>query len=587
MDQQKRLLLTIVLTTAVMMVWMYFFQPKPGSLEADAGAGAAEAAQDAGAAASAAATPASPAQPAAPAAPAAVAIEEPERTVEFETPAQSLRFTSRGGALVRATVKDGNELPARKFVARGTGKDGKERPVEMVRPHAGMALPGATELSGELKLPLDASYRLEKGAGEVTFLTATEEVELAKRYRINPNGWEMRVEYRVTNRTAAPKKAELSVVYPAWVDPQTVEKGRFFAPATEISQAICRHGSSNEMLGMKDEPALKSFPGPVRFVGFDERYFTAIFFPRFSDGTACALRSTPGGELQGTLAIDLGTVGPGQTVTREVGLYIGPKLFDELKRVSKANMAGAGLTPLGGKMGAGSPGVGGSGAVSGVDPELNDVIDFGTFAVVCRVLLFIMKLFQQYVVNWGVAIILLTVVVKALLYPLSHKQMESMEAMRKLQPQMEALQKKYENDKEKLNLERMKLFQENNVNPFGGCLPLIVQMPVWFALYRTLQTSFELYREPLFSFWINDLTAKDPYYILPLIMGVTMFITQKLQPQMGDPTQAKMMLYFLPGFFTFTMLGLPAGLTLYIFVNNLLSIAQQKYLQRKFAKAKA
>jgi len=165
--------------------------------------------------------------------------------------------------------------------------------------------------------------------------------------------------------------------------------------------------------------------------------------------------------------------------------------------------------------------------------------------------------------------------------------MSSMEAMRRLQPQMDALQKKYENDKEKLNLEKMKLFQQNNVNPFGGCLPLIVQMPVWFALYRTLQTSFELYREPLFGFWISDLTTKDPYYILPAVMGVTMFITQKLQPQMGDPTQAKMMLYFMPAFFTFTMLGLPAGLTLYIFVNNLLSIAQQKYLQHKFAKAKA
>jgi YidC/Oxa1 family membrane protein insertase len=582
MDQQKRLLITIVLTTAVMMVWMYFFQPKPGSPEADAGE-AAVAAQDA--AANAAAASASPPQASAPS-PSGPAVEVPEQTVEFETPAQSLRFTNRGGALVRAIVKDGNELPARKFVARGTGKDGKELPVEMVRPRAGMALPGATELSGQLKLPLDASYRVEKGADEVTFLTATEEVELAKRYRINPNGWEMRVEYRVTNRTAAPKKAELSVVYPAWVDPQSVEKGGFFTPATEVSQAMCRHESSNETLGMKKEPAAESFPGPVRFVGFDERYFTGIFFPRFSGGTSCALRSTPGGEVQGTLAIDLGTLGAGQTVTREVGLYIGPKLFDELERVSKENIAGAGLMPLGGK-GAGSGGVGGSGAVAGVDPELTHAIDFGTFAVVCRVLLFVMKLFQQYVVNWGVAIILLTVVVKALLYPLSHKQMESMEAMRRLQPQMEALQKKYENDKEKMNLERMKLFQENNVNPFGGCLPLIVQMPVWFALYRTLQTSFELYREPLFSFWIGDLTAKDPYYILPLIMGVTMFITQKLQPQMGDPAQAKMMLYFLPAFFTFTMLGLPAGLTLYIFVNNLLSIAQQKYLQRKFARAKA
>jgi YidC/Oxa1 family membrane protein insertase len=162
-----------------------------------------------------------------------------------------------------------------------------------------------------------------------------------------------------------------------------------------------------------------------------------------------------------------------------------------------------------------------------------------------------------------------------------------MESMRKLQPQLDALTKKYENDKEKLNMERMRLFQENKVNPFGGCLPLIIQMPVWIAHYQTLLRSFELYKEPLLSFWITDLTAKDPYYILPLAMGVTMFITQKMQPQMGDPTQAKIMLYFMPIFFTFLMLSLPAGLTLYIFTNNLLSIAQQKYLQRKFKMAPA
>ena len=178
-------------------------------------------------------------------------------------------------------------------------------------------------------------------------------------------------------------------------------------------------------------------------------------------------------------------------------------------------------------------------------------------------------------------------VVKALLYPLSHKQMESMESMRRLQPQMQALEKKYAEDKEKLNLEKMKLFQENKVNPFGGCLPLLVQMPVWIALYRTLLTSFELYQEPLIGFWISDLTLHDPYYIMPLAMGVTMFITQKMQPTMGDPTQAKVMLYFMPIFFTAIMLNLPAGLTLYIFTNNLLSIAQQKWLQRKFKKQAA
>jgi YidC/Oxa1 family membrane protein insertase len=257
-----------------------------------------------------------------------------------------------------------------------------------------------------------------------------------------------------------------------------------------------------------------------------------------------------------------------------VGFYLGPKSLDVLKKVSSYAAAGS-LSSF--AKDAAAPG-----APSALNPELEEAVDFGWWAVICRALLAVMNGFQKMVMNWGVAIVLLTVLVKLLLYPLSHKQMESMEAMRRLQPQMDAIVKKYPDDKEKQNLERMRLFQENKVNPFGGCLPLLVQMPVWFALYQTLLTSFELYREPLLSPWIVDLTQPDPFFLLPLAMGVTMFITQKMQPQMGDPTQAKVMLYFMPVLFTGMMLYLPAGLTLYIFTNNLLSIAQQKWLQHKF-----
>jgi YidC/Oxa1 family membrane protein insertase len=315
-------------------------------------------------------------------------------------------------------------------------------------------------------------------------------------------------------------------------------------------------------------------------VAFDESYFMGAIFPRFAEGTSCTLYEDPSGVREATLEIDLGTLAAGQTATRELGLYLGPKLFDELKRVSEENVLGAPLTALGQSPKPAS-------AVSaGFDPELSSAIDFRVwlfffrpdFAVICRVLLWIMRLFHDLFVNWGIAIILLTVVVKALLYPLSHKQME---------PQLQALEKKYKEDKEKLNLEKMKLFQENKVNPFGGCLPLLIQMPVWVALYSTLLASFELYREPLIGFWIKDLTLHDPYYVLPIAMGLTMFITQKMQPQMGDAAQAKMMLYFMPILFTFFMLSLPAGLTLYIFTNNLLSIAQQKVLQHRFAKKAA
>jgi YidC/Oxa1 family membrane protein insertase len=215
--------------------------------------------------------------------------------------------------------------------------------------------------------------------------------------------------------------------------------------------------------------------------------------------------------------------------------------------------------------------------------DLESAIDYGAvtnlFAFFARILLAVMRMLERYVGNWGVAIILLTVLVKALLYPLTAKSMQSMNEMRKLQPEIEKLKAKHGDDKEKLNLAVMQLYQQHKVNPLGGCLPMLIQMPIWFALYATLQTSVELYREPFL--WLKDLTQFDPFYILPLTMGASSFLMQKLSPQPADNAQAKMLLYFMPIFFTFIMLRLPSGLTLYILVNNVLSIAQQQWLMKR------
>lgn len=586
-EQQKNLIIAIVLSTVLMIVWMEFFAPKPSPVvETDAAVVVASAAADAGVPSPALPSPAAAvgdggvaaeaaAAPAGPAAPAEVA----PKTLPFSTRTHELVFSNKGGGLEKAVVKNGGVWPQRKFESRNKNEKGELAPVDMVRPRSGAALPGATELKGDLSMPLSTTYEAESAADGVTFRAKTAEAEVEKRYTFTDGSYELRVEVAVTNRAAAPKKAALAIAYPAWVDPKTEQSGSFFNPPTEISQTMCRHGGSNEMQAREDEQKVKPFPGPVQFAGFDERYFLGAFFPRFTEPTSCVLSSNPGGDRDAVLETDLGTLLPGQTVKREFGLYIGPKELKELQRVDAANKLGAAVTAMGQEAKAAGQ--------AQLDPELAKSIDFGWWEVICRFLLWIMKLFQQAVVNWGIAIVLLTVLVKLVLYPLSVKQMASMESMRKLQPKIKELQEKYKEDKEKLNMEQMRLYQENKVNPFGGCLPLLVQMPVWIALYRTLLSSFELYREPLLPFWITDLTAHDPYYILPLAMGVTMFITQKMQPAMGDPTQAKVMLYFMPILFTFMMLSLPAGLTLYIFTNNLLSIAQQKYLQRQFEKKDA
>jgi YidC/Oxa1 family membrane protein insertase len=192
----------------------------------------------------------------------------------------------------------------------------------------------------------------------------------------------------------------------------------------------------------------------------------------------------------------------------------------------------------------------------------------------------VLKFFHGLTGNWGVAIILLTVGVKVVLLPLTHKSLVSAEAMKKLQPQMEQIRKKFADDKERQNMEMMKLYQEAKVNPLGGCLPLLFQLPIWAALFTTLRTSYDLYAEPFVNPIWADLTYKDPTYLLPLALGITMIATQKLQPQMMDATQAKVMTYGMPIFFTAIMLNYPAGLALYIFTNNVLSIGQQYALRR-------
>ncbi|HEY3445260.1 MAG TPA: membrane protein insertase YidC [Myxococcales bacterium] len=582
-DQQKNLIIAIVLSTVLMIVWMEFFAPKPAPVPQGADAGLAVAAAPAGdAGLSPTPTPAVPGGAAAaaeaapaPGAPAAIA----PKALPFSTKTHDFVFSNRGGGLEKALVKNGGVWPQRKFVSRQKDEKGELAPVDMVRLRSGAALPGSTELKGDLSMPLGTMFEAEAGANAVTFRAQTAEAQVEKRFTFFDGSYELRVEVSVTNKAAAPKKTTLSIAYPAWVDPKTQQTGSFFSPPPEVSQAMCRHGNSNDVLAHEKEQKTKTLAGPVQFAGFDERYFLGALYPRFTEPSSCVLFTDPAGDRNAYLEADLGTLAPGQTVKREFGLYLGPKELKELQRVDTQNKIGGAVSMLGQEPK--------SGGQPQVDPELAKSIDFGWWEVICRVLLEIMKVFQKGVVNWGIAIILLTVLVKAILYPLSVKQMASMESMRKLQPQIAELNKKYENDKEKRSQEQMRLYQENKVNPFGGCLPLLIQMPVWIALYRTLLSSFELYREPLLPFWITDLTAHDPFYILPLAMGVTMFITQKMQPAMGDPTQAKVMLYFMPIFFTFLMISLPAGLTLYIFTNNLLSIAQQKYLQHKFAKQDA
>jgi len=238
-------------------------------------------------------------------------------------------------------------------------------------------------------------------------------------------------------------------------------------------------------------------------------------------------------------------VAPGQSGDLSARLYVGPKLQDHLQEVAEG---------------------------------LDLTVDYGVLTFISKPLFWVLKHIHSVVGNWGWAIIIITIMLKALFYKLSETSYKSMAHMRKVQPRLQALKERYGDDKKKLNEAMMKMYREEKINPLGGCLPIVVQIPVFIALYWMLLESVEMRQAP-FMLWIHDLSTADPYYILPILMGITMLIQQRLNPTPLDPIQARVMMV-LPIAFTFFFMFFPAGLVLYWVVNNTLSIAQQYYITR-------
>ena len=221
-----------------------------------------------------------------------------------------------------------------------------------------------------------------------------------------------------------------------------------------------------------------------------------------------------------------------------------------------------------------------------LNPELIDVIDYGWFTFIAKPMFLLLQFIQGYVGNWGWTIVILTILIKLVLYPLSYKGMVSMQKLKDLAPKMKEIQAKYKDDKQKQSMHMMELYKKHGANPMGGCLPLILQIPVFFAIYRVLLNAIELKGAP-WMFWVHDLAEMDPYFVLPVLMGVTMFLQQKITPNTMQDEVQKKIFQFLPVIFTFFFLWFPAGLTLYWFINNLFTIGQQYFINQVFEKKRA
>ncbi len=315
-------------------------------------------------------------------------------------------------------------------------------------------------------------------------------------------------------------------------------------------QPMCLAGE--EVLDVEPEAGAAITGKPnILWTGINEQYFLFAAVTVDTPESVCKLESRHDQRMVSSLIYPDIALAPGGSFKQKVRIYAGPKQWNLLEQVK------------GGKSG------------DERNAMLTNSVDFGWFAFLCHPMLWLLKFFYSFLGNYGLAIIFLTIIIKLLLLPLTQKSMASMREMAKIKPLMEDLKKKYGEDKQKMNEETMKMYKTHKVNPMGGCLPMMMQMPIWIALYRMLYSSVELYQAPFIPGWLNDLSYRDPYFIMPIVLGATMFLQQKLSPTSVDSQQAKMMMYMMPAFFTFIMLYLPSGLVLYIFVNSVLSIAHQ------------
>lgn len=396
--------------------------------------------------------------------------------------------------------------------------------------------------------PKDAMYELiEEGRGVLKYRWASKEVAIEKEFSLGDTGYDVNLDITITNLSKSSVDEKLSIGWSASINPS--KKGGFLSFLKRPSDIKIPIYLLNNKVEKENNPAkieemeLKS--GNVYWTGIEDRYFLAAILPR-EQGVDLGVKLAKFNENK-TDNFYSGIVFPEDSISKglnkvyKFSVYAGPKEMHLLKSMGR---------------------------------ELDKAIDYGWFTVIAVPILYVLKFLHSIVHNYGIAIILLTIMIKILLYPISKKSMKSMKAMKDLQPAIKALRDKYKDNKERLNVEMMQLFKSRKVNPMSGCLPMVLQFPVYIALYRVLWNSIELYQTPFFWFY-KDLSQADPYYIMPVLLGVAMFVQQKMTPTAtADPAQQKMMM-MMPLMFSVFLAFLPVGLVLYILVNTLITILQQ------------
>lgn len=468
-------------------------------------------------------------------------LPQAEQQVVVENDRFRAVLTSSGGRIKSLELKDYTVS-----AADGSG------PVVMLP--AGPLQQASLRTTGSdgFNLPADAHFQFEDNLGEAVTLSGDETrsltlthltsqgLKIQKVYKFQGDNYGFDLQVLLANQGASPLSgtSELTLVSP-WDEKHKGSSTEHVGPTSYVGEKLEKEGAED----LVKDPI--SYGNNLVWSAFETKYFTAIVAPLNGAAEKTSLNKI-GSLVENQFQSPYKTLQPGESVQFQYRIYYGPKDGASLERAHA---------------------------------DFGKAIDFGFFSLLATPLLKALKFIYGYVGNYGIAIILVTIVIKLLFWPLTQKSYASMKAMQKLQPEITRVREKCKNDREKLNREIMELYKKHRVNPMGGCLPMLVQIPVFFALYKVLMDTIDL-RHAYFGLWITDLSAKDPYYITPIIMGATMFIQQKMSPSTMDPVQAKVFM-LMPIIFTFLFLNFPSGLVLYWLVNNLLTITQQYFINKK------
>lgn len=458
--------------------------------------------------------------------------------VSFENDFYAIQFNKRGGVISSIKLLDYRQE-----------NSPEAPPVNLIDKDNEISTLNVLSGSG-LGLSGDEIYRVKKNITdkhqEVVLSTQLDNgVTVKKVFSFSPDSYLVNVDLEITNNTSSDLKDVLQVSLNNYWEDSFADNRFDYIGFTSYVDSELQEDKVEDITS-----ASKTYTGGISWSGYTNKYFLSALVNKDSVFNSVSLERNAK-RISNTARVSDLYIPANSKTTIPFDVYFGPKNIDYL---------------------------------SAAGENLKEVVDFGFFAFLSKPLHLCLKFFYDYVHNYGVSIIILTVIIKLLFWPLTQKSYTSMKAMQTLQPEMKKLREKYRGDKEGLNRSMMELYKDHRVNPLGGCLPMLVQIPVFIALYKVLLGTIELRHAP-FAFWITDLSVKDPYYITPIIMGATMFIQQKMTPSTMDPLQAKMMLA-MPVVFTFIFLNFPSGLVLYWLVNNLLTIFQQYLIYRKPAPVK-